>query len=597
MNAETENRTYGAALGQLIRKKRRALGLTQTQLAEDAFGTAAKTRRIHELESGTVANPHPKTIDPLISVLGITEAELEACSDASGQRPDVELDRAYREARNLIESAARQFEHANPDASLAELEDYLRAKAREWRQLRDRIQAMEATDRERDNLWDAAAAALAAGDFERVDALLAEAEDSQQKERTLQEIERQAQIRITRGDTCLFREDAAGALEFYKTAARFFDPFDPPRTADMLTYLAGRVYEMSLRSLTPRFDIACQLLEELAEHSTVRDDKVALGIANYRRGLLYRNEAVGRHGEIAKEELLRKALAFDRSAVDAIEGEDVVDLAVCARISLGICLLEMARIEPDAGHLAAAVDVLLSARVMAEEEAPPLVGNACNNLGAVYMAKRRVAGGPERLQFLELALAEFMRAIKEAEAHTHSDIWGAAHMNCARVLVEQVSLSEMDSAHRRFVRMRALVHYRAAIETYPETLFPDRFAEANAELADVLGALALDTAPPFSDAYFSRALDQYAAATAVFSKDGAPRRWADIHMRVGALFGNRASLLEAQDQRLEHLVQARSCFEAASETFSSIGDAEYGNACSEAAIRVTEQIDRAHDKA
>jgi transcriptional regulator with XRE-family HTH domain len=591
MNAESRAPTYGRALGQLILKKRRAKGLTQTQLSEDAFGTAAKTRRIHELESGTVANPHPTTIDPIIAVLKISEAELEACSEVSGQLPDLELDRAYREARNLIEAAARQFEHANPDASLAELEDYLRSKAREWRQLRQRIQTMEAADRERETLRDSATAALAAGEFERVDALLAEAEETQQKERTLQEVERQAQIRITRGDAALFREDAAAALELYRTAARFFDPFEPERTAELLSNLAGRVYEISLRSLTPKFDIARKLLDELATHSTVRHNRVELGVANYRRGLLYRNEAVGRVGTGVDEELLRQALEFDRLAVDSIEGDDVADLAVSSRISLGICLIEMDRFEPKAGHLDSAIEVLSGARSMAEEAAPPLVGNACNNLGAAYIAKFRRQKGPNRVNALESALREFGRAITEAEKYAASDIWGAANINSARVLIELVELSGSESKRRGFDRIRALAHYNAGIETYPETLFPDRFAEANAELAEVLGALALEAPAPFSEAYFARALNTYGAATGLFSKEIHPRRWADIHMRVGALFGNRAMLLDEPTDRRAHLEQARTCFHAAADVFSSTGDADQAKACRDAVERVTGQLD------
>jgi tetratricopeptide (TPR) repeat protein len=590
MNAELRPPSYGAALGQLILKKRRARGLTQTQLSEDAFGTAAKTRRIHELESGTVANPHPTTIDPIIAVLKISEAELEACSDVSGQLPDPELDRAYREARNLIEAAARQFEHANPEASLGELEDYLRSKAREWRQLRRRIQAIEAADRELESLRDAATAALAAGEFERVDALLAQAEETQQKERTLKEVERQAQIRITRGDTALFREDAAAALELYRTAARFFEPFEPKRTAELLSYLAGRVYEISLRSLSPRFEIARELLDELATHPTVREDKVELAIANYRRGLLYRNEAVGRNGKEVDEELLRKALAFDRLAVQSIEGGDVVDLAVSSRISLGICLIEMAKFEPDAGHLDAAVEVMSTARVIAEEEAPSLVCTASNNLGAAYMQKRYGLQGVEREKVLEQALTQFARAISEAESHAAADIWGAGHMNAARVLVELTSLSEMAPKRSQFNRIRAVAHYHAALETYPATLFPDRFAAANAELADVLASLAVDDTSPFSAAYFSRALDAYECALSLFTKEAHPSHWANIHMRVGALFGNRASLLDDLGERDKHLTEARKCFQAAADVFVATGDADHAKACSDAASRVDEQL-------
>ncbi|WP_139285768.1 helix-turn-helix transcriptional regulator [Tardiphaga sp. OK245] len=80
VNALMTSQTFGAALGRLIFQKRKALGLTQTQLAEDAFGTSGKTRRISELENGTVENPHPKTIDPIISVLKISEDELRECA-------------------------------------------------------------------------------------------------------------------------------------------------------------------------------------------------------------------------------------------------------------------------------------------------------------------------------------------------------------------------------------------------------------------------------------------------------------------------------------------------------------------------------------
>jgi len=114
-----QSRSFGMALGNLIYQKRKASGLTQMQLAEDAFGTPAKTRRISELENGTVANPHPKTIDPIISTLKISEAEIEECAKETNFKPDRDLDRAYREARNLIEAIAKQFEHSTPTASFA----------------------------------------------------------------------------------------------------------------------------------------------------------------------------------------------------------------------------------------------------------------------------------------------------------------------------------------------------------------------------------------------------------------------------------------------------------------------------------------------
>jgi transcriptional regulator with XRE-family HTH domain len=119
MDAELAQQTYGQALGALILQKRRAVGLTQTQLAEEAYLSAAKTRRISELESGKVANPHAATIDPIIVALKITDEELEACAKQAASKPTSDLDEAYRAARNLIEAAARQFEHAPNRVSAA----------------------------------------------------------------------------------------------------------------------------------------------------------------------------------------------------------------------------------------------------------------------------------------------------------------------------------------------------------------------------------------------------------------------------------------------------------------------------------------------
>lgn len=72
-HAPMKKQSFGAALGALIKQKRTILGLTQLQLSEDAYQSPSKVRRISELESGTVANPHPKTIDPLIVALKISD--------------------------------------------------------------------------------------------------------------------------------------------------------------------------------------------------------------------------------------------------------------------------------------------------------------------------------------------------------------------------------------------------------------------------------------------------------------------------------------------------------------------------------------------
>jgi transcriptional regulator with XRE-family HTH domain len=198
--------TFGERLGKLILRKRKSMGLTQIQLAEDAYGTAKNTRRISELENGTVANPHPKTIDPIINVLKISNVELDDCAKESDSLPDEVLDRAYREARNLIDAIAAQFEHSNPNASLGELDDFLRANAKEWAALRERIASLEADDSSIKALTEAASEALARGRLDEAEACLSRAEEGHQYDRTLVEIRKLSALRIARADLSLLRE-------------------------------------------------------------------------------------------------------------------------------------------------------------------------------------------------------------------------------------------------------------------------------------------------------------------------------------------------------------------------------------------------------
>lgn len=202
-------------------------GLTQLQLAEDAFGTGAKVRRISEIENGLVADPQPRTIDPLIVALGITEEELDACAASAPWQPGPELELAYRHARALLEAAAARFELARPNASLAEIEDHLREKAVEWHGLRGRIQEIDAVDVGVGRLRDEALAALSAGDLDAVDRLLLEAEEMHQRKRTLVEVGRQSELRVLRGDAALVADDGDRAFAMYRDVARMFDPFEP----------------------------------------------------------------------------------------------------------------------------------------------------------------------------------------------------------------------------------------------------------------------------------------------------------------------------------------------------------------------------------
>lgn len=588
MVADSAGRTFGEAFGKLVKRKRRVQGLTQLQLAEDAFGTGAKVRRISEIENGLVADPQPRTIDPLIVALGITEEELDACVASAPWQPDPELDRAYRHARALLEAAAARFELARPNASLAEIEDHLRDKAAEWRGLRGRIEEIEAADANVGRVRDEALAALSAGDLDAVDRLLLEAEEMHQRERTLVEVGRQSELRVLRGDAALVADDGNRAFAMYRDAARMFDPFEPELGADLLAMLAGKVYETSRRSLIDKFGVARRLLDELAAHPFVAADPVEGAITDYRRSLIYNREGVQDPSRI-DEELVRQALAFAESAVRALPSEEEPDFAIYSRIQLGNVHLSLDRAEPDAGHRDRALEAYGPALLIAREDLPKLVATVHNSIGAAHMAQRRGETGDQRRKSLELALEQFGLAVVSAEDHGVIEPWGSARLNRGFVLAELAQDFESDPGTRRFLRVRACAEFDAAIEAYPELLFPDQFGEANRGLATTLSAMALEDRGLLADQNIARALERLALAAQYFGKRRHPLRWAELHVHAGGLFAERARRAAiAGIDPTEEIAQAKRCFEGAAETFNLNGETDAAASC----MATVDDIDR-----
>ncbi|MFV1629444.1 hypothetical protein, partial [Phaeobacter sp. JH203A] len=339
--------TFGALLGQLIYAKRKALGLTQLQLAEDAFGTAGKTRRISELESGQVANPHAKTIDPIIITLGISEEEVERCAKIALSEPDAKINAAYSEAGELLDKLAEQFDHSNPDASLSELGEFLDAKAMEYADLKEKIGAFESTDREIEALKEAALSALEKGDYSSVDDLLRQAEEVQLKSKTLEQVGKQALLRVLRGDAHFLSGNLPECFEMYKGAALYFEPFDAGDMLATFEELARVVYETGRRSLEPTYWIAEKLLEEALLRTDAEKDPAAFGGVHYRLSLILRNQHL-QETEGNQESTLKKATDHARCAVVALsKSEQKFELA-SSQISLGNCLSDTVRLKSDA---------------------------------------------------------------------------------------------------------------------------------------------------------------------------------------------------------------------------------------------------------
>ncbi|NMG38399.1 hypothetical protein GRZ55_03980 [Chelativorans sp. ZYF759] len=588
--------SYGKALGELILQKRRATGLTQLQLAEDAYSDPTKVRRISELENGLVANPHPKTIDPIISVLHISSEEVEECAKRTGGRIDPDLDRAYREARNLIEALAYQFEHEHPDASFAELDEFLREKATEWRQLRARLDTIDETSDAIAQAKRSATEALAHGKLDEVDVTLAALEALYQERHTLLEVAKQSEIRVTRGDTCLMKGDAEGAFGHYFQAARFFQPFSESEMARVLDENAHRVYESSIRMLRPRFWIGVRLLEELLRLDIVEVDIVRRRSTHYRLGLLYRN-AAAHSSDGDEEDSLQHAVKHARLAADQLSEDDDPFTIVSAKVSLANCLLDLGKRHPASNELDEAIATLRSAKVIALEEdtAGSLLCHIYNSLGGALNSRIKGDDFIHSEAAIREALEEFEAAIVSSERSNNPDVWGAANFNRGRLLAALAQQEDRNISERTFLFVQAVSAYQAAIETYPETLFPDRFAGAHFELGSTLFHFALIAPDYRTELYMFRSVQSFDIAGAIYAHTHS-WRWAECQLLSGSLIARHAHLDTALDPESD-LNEAIRRYETAMEVYQQEKDAEQVQACARAIESAQRQLTEKHKRA
>ncbi|MCI4592504.1 helix-turn-helix domain-containing protein [Sphingobium sp. BYY-5] len=580
------NFSFGKALGALILQKRRTQGLSQMQLSEDAFGTPAKTRRISELENGQVDNPHPTTIDPIIVALGITDSEVEECARATNRQVDPDLDRAYREARNLIDALAYQFDHARPDASLSDLEDFLRSKAKEWRQLIARVELIDASSDELEGLKTEVNAALAEGQFEKVDVLLARIEEGFQLQRTLAEISKQAQIRVTRGDTSLMQENPDQALDHYLRAANFFEHFDEEGMIGILYDNAHKMYESGLRTLRPRFQIGIRLLEEMLGLETIKSNSIRESRTHYQLGLILRNAAGQKSGD-ERRNLVQRAIDHSRKAASQTVTAGDAFQVVSSMNALANCLLDKGVYDGDLDALNEALTTNRSARLITleEEGAAPLLAHASSGIGAIILAIERLTNDTLSDARIEEVIGHFDEAIDSAAKHFCIDIWGAAQINRARLFERRARQADRPEHERAFLRIRAIADYQASIETYPETVFPLRYAQTHFELANIMFQQGLNPDHPQAEHYLFRAIQSYEIAGIVFQQEKLTLSWADCQMYIGSVFAHHADF-DGGRTRQHDLPKAMEYFEAALEVFRK-EDSKYGRErCEQALARL-----------
>lgn len=582
--------SFGKALGELILRKRRILGLTQTQLAEDAFGSSGKVRRISELENGLVSSPHLKTIDPLVVYLKITDEELDECARHGDYHANPALDLAFKEASGLVRKLAQKFDHDNPEASLAELNSYLGEKAAEFVRLRDKISNIEAVSSEIEGLRGAAITALQNGEYADVDEILMKAEELHQQEKTLAEVNKQAEIRALRGDAKLIAGDFEASYSHYHEAAMFFLPFDKNVAIQLLQNLGKRIYEAARRSYDIEFGVAERLLKDALKISDPTEiPDVVAGIC-YRISLVQRNRADALSAD-EKASLLREAERFARNAVKHLEGTEFVHEKISAQISLANSMSDRGRIEGDPETIEQVIALYRSARdsLLALNEHSELLCHVYNGLGASLLRAEEF-GDTLDLDALEEAQEAFLKEIEISERFGEVEAWGGGNFNLGNVVLRLARINEKDEEVCLLARLRAISCFQNAVEAYSEAKFPNQFAEANRCLGDVLFEHGLHAENDIrKEAIFMRAVASLEKASEWITKERDVQGWGYIQCRLGSIFGNHSRIAEPEVAQSD-IRYAIHFFENGLSAYREVGFSEGATSCESNIAKLKDEL-------
>jgi len=581
--------TFGFCLGQLILQKRKALGLTQIQLSEDAYLSPNFTRRISELENGLTKNPHPKTIDPLINTLGITEEEIENCAKTAPARDARILDEAYKEAEKLLAKLTQKFDMDFPEASYEELELFLKEKAEEWKSLKKRITEIQAPIEKITEFKEQAILALDNADFDQVDEFLMQAEEMQLIKHTLSEIRKQAEIRVTRADVKLIQSKLSDAAELYLSAAEFFKPFSEKEMIAHLSKSAGRVYEITRRSYDNYYPVAEELLKRAFELDIAKEDNEELASLHYKSALIYRNKALALENP-DREEARAIALQHCRSSVKLFGISNSFE-SFTARICFSNCLLDESNEKNDKVAINQAIDILKSLKQEMEllTDYDFLLAHVCNNLGAALSSQRRIEGTEDTQEDLEYLLKIFSNAVEVSTRTYDLENFSAANINLAIHSTALADLIEDEPRKALFLRLRAISGFMTAIETYPEHLFPDQFAEASFLLARVLLTIARASEIFMQEVYMARALNHLKASEQIYSFERNATRWLEIQLMAGMVFMYHSNIDE--EAELHDLQEAKLIYEQIKQKFTENLNSENLNECNERLNIINDRLD------
>jgi tetratricopeptide (TPR) repeat protein/ribosome-binding protein aMBF1 (putative translation factor) len=587
--------TFGVAFGALIREKRGQEGLTQKELAVSAFNDETKVRRIIDLENGDVARPHAKTVDPLVVCLGITREELAVCSSA-GRFSEKERS-VLGLSRELLENLSTRFEHDNPDAPDEELIGFLKGKAVELRDIRERLAKLEQESSSAPNQIAAANAAIEAGHFQDADDILANAEEVEIEQRTMAQVATQSDLRSARGDNALLQDNYTLAASHYRVSAEYFLGFDKIAAAARLLEYAGRIYETARRSMNPTFDAAIGLADQALPLVSLASDRDFWIDAAYSVALLRQTEA--RRGVAGSIDLLSSAIQLCKVALENSQDPDAeFNWARCTFL-LANCYLARAE-APGNENWRSDVDSAIEGyelylrRPVTETVASHRCG-IYNSLSSAYRFKAHRCPNEQSDEATDKAKRALLRAIELSSQQNQIHIWGAAQYNLGAMLAQESNRATPSELERAmFLGTQAIASFLAAIESFPATGFATQMGDASLSLGKFLVEHSFRLPPEFGEAYLARAIHHLEVSMAIFARERFPRKWAEANFYLGATFLGHFQYLSDHAARSD-LDSAKKFLSAALSVFeqNDLADVKaYRDRCAEMLITVDEGLSK-----
>lgn len=529
--------TYGARLGQIVRARREAAGLTVERLAHKACADPAEAKRIVELEAGRLANPNETFAKSLCRALSISREQVQRC------RIGLTASEAPSE---LVEAVARAFRALRKDASAAETETFIRAKLAAFHKSLVQLSRLGIDARKQQLLISDLRRLVEGARFDAADEMLSRIERIRGSQAM------RATMRRARGELALIACRPKLAASYFREASAILTEFAPEEAAELRNACAGLLHQ----------------------HCRATGESLGLAAAFYRENLSYwtrlkqpekwamtqNHLATTQHGmaalsrKTARAALLSDAIEGYRAALGHYHRLKHNEIWATLQGNLADALTELAKLggSVEAKTLMAEA---LAARRAAQEGRRRAAKPAAWAVGQTRLANtlsRSADLTPRDTEPIRAAVAAEEEALEVFDKGATPLHWAATQNNLGQDLRKQAARSASSAAID--LLLRAAASFRQALEVYDETDDPTEWRAVQHNLA----LASYDLARRFQGGAALPTLKEGAeacrAALRAAASSEAPAFWAraqltlcKIRFSEGAIIGGEAGVTALAD--------------------------------------------------